>query len=52
MTTQTKTYSVVLFREDGTFKVLGFFETHKEAKRACKMFDELYPYGFVDVLIR
>ena len=52
MTTQTKTYSVVLFREDGTHKVLAIFETYKKADRAVDMFSELYPYGFVDVLIR
>lgn len=51
MMTQTKTYPVVLFREDGTHKVLAIFETYKKADRAVDMFSELYPHGFVDVLI-
>ncbi len=46
-----KTYPVVLFIEDGTHKVLSVYDKYEDADKAVDVYSELYPNGYVDVLI-
>jgi len=49
--TKVKTYPVVLFLDDGSHKVLGVYDNYDTADNAVDEFSELYPNGYVDVLI-
>jgi hypothetical protein len=46
-----KTYPVVLIQDDGTPKILGVYNKYEDADRAVDKFSDLYPNGYVDVLI-
>lgn len=46
-----KTYPVVLIQDDGTPKILGVYDKYEDADRAVDNFSDLYPNGYVDVLI-
>ena len=47
----SKTYPVVLFQEDGSHKVLGVYENYDDADRAVDNYSDMYPNGFVDLLV-
>lgn len=46
-----KSFPVVLFLEDGSYKVLGVYDDYDSADDAVDKFSDLYPNGFVDLLV-
>jgi hypothetical protein len=46
----TQSIPVVLFLEDGSYKVLGVYDTYQKADRAVDKFCDIYPNGWVDIL--
>lgn len=46
-----KTYPVVLFDEEGQHKLLAVFDDIDSADDAVDTYSEIYPFGFVDVLV-
>lgn len=41
---------VVLFHDDGSYKVLGVYDNYEKADRAVDKFSDIYPNGWVDIL--
>ena len=46
-----KTYPVVLFDDEGKHKLLAVFDNLNDADDAVDTYSEIYPFGFVDVLV-
>lgn len=47
---KSSTFPVVLYLEDGSYKVLGKYKSYEDADRAIDKFCDKYPNGFIDIL--